>query len=70
MLFLIVAHAAQSQILVPTMIGAMQLLQLALGPMSTTKGNTKGFTRTLLHIFSVPTSLGMANSSQNEHSLC
>ena len=30
------------------MIGAMQLLQLALGPMSTTKGNTKGFTRTLL----------------------
>ena len=48
MLFLIVAHAAQSQILVPTMIGAMQLLQLALGPMSTTKGNTKGFTRTLL----------------------
>ena len=37
MLFLIVAHAAQSQILVPTMIGAMQLLQLALGPVSTTK---------------------------------
>ena len=51
MFFLLVAHAAQSQMLVPTMNGAKQLLHVALGPVPTTKGSTKGFTRTLLHIF-------------------
>ena len=51
MFFLLVAHDAQFQMLVPTMIGAIQLLQLALGAVSTTKGNTKGLPRTSLHLF-------------------